>query len=388
MAPISSVAIAGIGITEQAKSIERPTVSLCLEAARAALADAGMTKEDVDGLAAAWPGPGGTVFHPGSVDWAGLLGTPVRWIQDTYPNGIPAALDAAAAIGAGLCHTVLVFGGQSGGMGKDQGRVADYTRPANEFVEVFGAFTTAHFALVAQRYMHRFGVTREQLAGIAAQIRNTGHANPTAVMHGRGPFTAQDVLDAPMVCDPFSRLDLCLSTEGAAAMLLTKLDRARAAAKHPVVLLGGGAEWARQQYVDPPRYDDVGEIGRDAGARTYEMSGLGPADVDVLELYDINSFEVARQLEVLGFCGPGEGCDLAAERGLGVDGGLPTNTDGGLLSFSHIGLGGPTLKLVEGVRQLRHEAGDLQVEGAEVALLTGAGSGAQYHNVLMLGRDR
>lgn len=388
MAPISSVAIAGIGITEQAKSIDRPTISLCLEAARAALADAGMAKENVDGLAAGWPGPGGTVFHPGSVDWAGLLGIPVRWIQDTYPNGIPAALDAAAAIAAGLCHTVLVFGGQSGGMGKDQGRVADYTRPANEFVESFGAFTTAHFALVAQRYLHKFGVSREQLAGIAAQIRTTGHRNPAAVMHGRGPFTAQDVLDAPMVCEPFTRLDLCLSTEGAAAMLLTTVERARACAKHPIVLLGGGAEWARQQYVDPPRYDDIGTIGRDAAERTYAMSGLGPDDVDVLELYDINSFEVARQLEVLGFCGPGEGCDLAAERGLAPEGGLPTNTDGGLLAFSHIGLGGPTLKLVEGVRQLRHEAGDLQVDGAEVALLTGAGSGAQYHNVLMLGRDR
>jgi acetyl-CoA acetyltransferase len=118
------------------------------------------------------------------------------------------------------------------------------------------------------------------------------------------------------------------------------------------------------------------------------MAGLTPADVDVLELYDINSFEIARQLEILGFCSDGEGCDLAAERGLGVDGGLPTNTDGGLMSFSHTGLGGPTLKVVEAVRQLRGECGHLQVKGAEVALLTGAGSGAQYHNVLLLGRDR
>jgi acetyl-CoA acetyltransferase len=154
------------------------------------------------------------------------------------------------------------------------------------------------------------------------------------------------------------------------------------------VILGGGAEWARQQYVDPPRYDDVGMIGADAAERAFAMSGLARGDVDVMQLYDINSFEVARQFEALGYCGAGEGADFALERGLGVDGDLPVNTDGGLMSFSHLGLGGPTLKVVEAVRQLRGEAGNLQVPDAEVSLVTGAGSGAQYHNVMLLGRAR
>lgn len=386
--PLHSVAIAGVGVSELGKRVERTPLSLSLEAARNALADAGIEKGEVDGISARWPGPGGTVFVPGSADWANLLGIPARWIGDTYPQGVPGALDAAAAIAAGLCETVLVFGGQAGGLGTEGGSVADYTRPENEFVAPWGAFTTAHFALVAQVYLHRFGVGIEKLAQIAAEIRNTGSRNPRAAMYGRGPYTADDVLDSPMIAEPFTRLQLCLATEGAAAMVLTTVERAREICEVPISILGGGAEWIRQQYVNPPRYDEVGQVGSDAGRRSFEMAGLAPDDVDVLELYDINSFEIARQLEALGFCAPGEGADFALERGLGVDGDLPTNTDGGLLSFSHLGWGGPTLKVVESVRQLRGECGELQVPGAEVALLTGAGSGAQYHNVMLLGRDR
>jgi acetyl-CoA acetyltransferase len=380
------VAIAGIGITQQAKRLERTTLSLCLEAARGALADAGMTKDDIDGICARWPGPGGTIFLPGSADWAGLLGIPVRWIGDTYPQGVPAALDAGAAIAAGLCNTVLVVGGQAGGLAREDGRVADYTRPDNEFVAPFGSFTAAQFALVAQLYLERHRPRREGIAEVAATIRNHGHANPDAVMADRGPYTAADVLDSAPISEPLRLLELCLATEGAAAMVITSLERARDCPHEPVVLLGGGEEWLRQQYVDPPRFDEVWRIGSDAAERMWGESGLKPSDVDVAELYDINAFEVVRQFEALGFCGPGEGVDFAASTGIGLGEGLPTNTDGGLLSFSHIGWGGPTLKFVEAVRQLRGEAVGRQVEGAEVALVSGAGSGAQYYNVLLLGR--
>ena len=382
------IAVVGVGLTRQAKRLEQSTLSVCLEAVTAALADAGIAKEQVDGICGRWPGPGGTVFQPGSADWAGLLGIPVRWIGDTYPQGVPAALDAAAAISAGLCETVLVVGGQAGGLGRDGGRVADYTRPDNEFVAPFGSFTAAQFALVAQVYLDRYRPRREAIAEVAATIRNFGHKNPNAVLAGRGPFTAADVLASPPIAEPLHLLELCLATEGAAAMVLTTLERARDCPHVPIRLLGGGDEWLRQQYVDPPRFDEVWSIGTDAGRRMWEASGLGPADVDVAEIYDINAFEVVRQFEVLGFCGPGEGAEFAAETGLGPGGGLPTNTDGGLLSFSHIGWGGPTLKIIEAVRQLRGEAGERQVADAGVAIVSGAGSGAQYYNVLLLGADR
>jgi acetyl-CoA acetyltransferase len=385
--PLSGVAIAGVGLTAQARTLEMSSAVASLQAAKAALADAGMTKDDVDGIAARWPGPGGTVFEPGSADWAGLMGIHVSWIGDTYPQGVPAVLDAAAAIRAGLCETVLITGGQAGVMAAEAGRVASYTRPANEFVEPFGSFTAAQFALVAQRYLARFPHARQGMAQAAATIRNVGSANPEAVMFGRGPYTAQDVLDSPPVVDPFHRLELCLANEGAAALVLTSVQRARRCPRPPVVVLGGGAEWMRQQYVDPPRYEEVWSIGAGAARRAFGMCGLGPDDVDLLEIYDVNSYEVLRQLEALGFCGEGEGADFVLERGIGLDGALPTCTDGGILSFSHIGWGAPTLKVLEAVRQIRGEAGDRQVAGAEVALVAGAGAGAQYHNVLLLGPD-
>lgn len=381
--PFHRTAIVGVATTRQARALDVSTLGACLEAAHAALADAGLTVADVDGICARWPGPGGTVFHPGSADWAKLLGIPLRWIGDTYPQGVPALLDAAAAIAAGLCETVLVVGGQAG-LARD-GAVADYTRPANEFVEVWGAMTAAHFALVAQVYLHRFTPDRERMAGIAATIRNAGSRNPEAVMFGRGPYTAGDVLDAPPVASPFTRLDLCLANEGAAAMVVTTRERARDLPARPVALLGGACEWYRQQYVDPPRYDEVSRIGARAAADAFAMAGVTPADVDVLELYDINTFEVVRQLEVLGYCAEGEGVDYAHDAGIGLDGARPVNTDGGLLSYSHIGWGGPTLKIVEAVRQLRGTAGPSQVRGAEIVVATGAGSGAQYHNVAVLG---
>lgn len=385
---LSDVAIVGVGVTQQARRLDTTSLAVSLEAAKLAIADAGLGKEDVDGIAARWPGPGGTVFQPGSADWAGLLGIHVNWIGDSYPQGIPAVLDAAAAISSGICDTVLITGGQAGVMNAEAGRVASYTRPNNEFVEPFGSFTSAQFALVAQRYLHRFPLARVAMAEVAAAIRNTGSINPEAVMYGRGPYTAQDVLDAPPVVDPFTLLDLCLANEGAAALVVTSVERARACRHTPVVVLGGGMEWMRQQYVDPPRYDEVWSIGAGAARRAFGMADLVPVDVDVAQFYDVNSYEVLRQFEALGFCGEGEGGEYARERGIGLDGDLPVCTDGGAMSFSHIGWGAPTLKIVECVRQLRGDAGERQIPGVEVALAAGAGAGAHYYNVLLLGCER
>src|SRR4051812_40542360 len=299
-----------------------------LDAAKLALADAGLRHTDLDGIAARWPGPGGTTLAPGSADWSTLLGTPIDWIGDSYPQGIPGLLDAAGAILTGQATTVLVTGGQAGILGG--GRVASYTQPGNEFVAPFGAFTAAHFALVAQRHLERFPHVRQGMAEIAAAIRNTGSANPDAVMTGRGPYTAADVLAAPKVVEPFTLLDLCLASEGGAAFVVTSLERARDLRRTPVVVLGAGMEWKRQQYVDPPRYDELWTLGSRAAGKAFGQAGLGPHDVDVAQLYDVNSLEVARQFEALGFCAVGEGTDFATSTGIGLEGKLPTCTDGGL----------------------------------------------------------
>ncbi len=381
--PLHQVAIVGVGATTMARTLDDSTLGVMLEASKRAVADANLTFEDVDGFAARWPGPGGTVFQPGAPDWSKLLGIPLRWVQDTYPQGVPALLEAAAAIAAGQCQTVLCVGGQAGL--SREGAVADYTRPANEFVEVWGAMTAAHFALVANVYLDRFRPDRRKLAEIPVAIRNAGSENPNAVMVGRGPYTVDDVLDAPMVASPFTRLDLCLATEGAAAWVMTTVERARDLGVTPIAVLGGGCEWYRQQYVDPPRYDEVGRIGEAAARDSFRMAGLTPTDIDVLDIYDINSFEVVRQLEVFGYCAEGEGVDFAYDVGIDKHGKFPINTDGGLMAYSHIGWGGPNLKIVEAVRQIRGTAGPGQVDDARTALISGAGSGAQYHNVAILG---
>ena len=382
---IQDVAIVGVHATAQAKRQQRSALSLCLEAALGAVEDAGLSMSDVDGISGRWPGPGGTLMHPGSMDWATLLGREVTWVQDTYPQGVPALLDAASAIASGQCNTVLVVGGQAG-IHDDRNSVAAYTRPENEFVAPWGAFTAVHFALVAQRYLDAYPNSRIAAARVAAYIRNQGRTNPHAVMYGRGPYEVEDILSATPIATPFTLLDLCLATEGAAAMVITRKEIARNT-RAPIWLLGGACEWYRQQYVNPPRYEEVWTIGRSAAERAFRQAGCGPKDVDVAQLYDINSFEVLRQLEVLGFCELGEAADFIDENFEGETLRLPINTDGGLMSYSHIGWGGPTLKIVESVHQLRNEAAERQVPDASVALATGAGSGAQYHNIALLGRE-
>lgn len=378
--------IAGIGITRQARSLDATSLSICVEAVEKCLEDAGLMMADVDGFAARWPGPGGTVLEPGAWDWTRVFNQSFRWIGDTYPQGVPGVLDAAAAVSTGLCEVAIVVGGQAGVLGS--GRVASYTRPDNEFVAQWGLITAAHFALIARIYFDRFSPDRDGLSAIAAAIRNAGSRNPDAVMTGRGPFSPADITASPMIAEPFHLLDLCLATEGASAILVTTPERARDMASTPVEILGGASEWFRQQYLDPPRYDEVGRIGSDAYARTFAMAGLTAHDVDVFELYDINTWEVVRQVETLGLCGEGEGTDFLVDAGIGPEGRVPINTDGGLMSFSHTGFGGPNLKVVEAVRQIRGVAGPGQVAGAEVAFVTGAGSGAQYHNAMVLGRSR
>lgn len=381
-----AAAIVGVYTTPQGLRIDREPLSLCLEAAVGAIRDAGLDKSDIDGLCGRWMGPGGTVMGPGSIDWSTLLGIPLHWVGDSYPAGVPALLDACAAIAAGLCHTVLVVGGQARTR-VPGGPVVSYTRPDNEFTGCYGSYTSAQFALVAQRYFHLFGAQPEKMAQLAASIRNMGSIRPGATLYGRGPFTAADVMASPMFVEPFHLLELCLTSEGAVAFIVTSAARARDCRAVPVHVLGGGMEWMRQQYVDPPLYDQVGRIGEDGIRRAAAMAGIDVRDLDVFELYDANAFEIVRQVEVFGLCGAGEGFDFVAERGIGVGpGNLAINTDGGLMSFSHLGHSGPTLKVVEAVRQLRHEAPTSQAPDAELAIVSGAGSGAQYFNLAILGR--
>jgi acetyl-CoA acetyltransferase len=256
-----------------------------------------------------------------------------------------------------------------------------------EFTDVWGSYVVAQFALVAARHMHEFGTTSRQLAEVAATIRNNGTTNPEAMMYGRGPYTAEDVLASRIVATPFHLLDCCIVGEGGAAIVVTTQERARDLPHPPVAVLGGAMEYHQAAYANPALYREVGQIGRRAAARSYAMAGVTPGDVDVFCLYDPNSFEVIRQLEALGLCAEGEGGPLAAGGAIAVDGKHPVNPDGGCLAYAWNGTQQMTLKVTEAVRQLRRTAVH-QVDGAELAVVGTAGSGAQHYEAAVLGRSR
>jgi len=384
--PYHDVAIVGVHNTDQARVLEGDdSRSITFAAGMGALADAGLGPRDIDGV----------VGQTGSDLIYQARNGPV-W-RSYSGMGIPAVLEVAAAIATGLASTVLISAG-SAGVYTDRASTAPWTRPTNEFVAPFGMFTAAEFALIARRHMHRFGTAPEALATVAATIRNNGHVNPEACYFGRGPFTVQDILDSRMVADPFHLLDCSMTAEGGCALVLAQGDVARDLAQDPVWVLGGNTDHFGPSYQHPPAWDlggnrrpDLvdGTVGRRAIETAWSMSGLGPDDVDVCELYDPFSFEIIRQFEAFGFCAEGEGGDYVTSGVIEPGGRHPITTDGGLMSFSH---GGATVQLLQrvirGVQQLRGGCPTMQVEGAEVALCSGGGAGALFTDVLLLGKEQ
>ena len=378
--------IVGIYQTKQAKTLPgRTSQDIVIEAVKGAIADAGLTPRDVDGAAVDWPGPGGAPAE--AANWAMYLQQPLAWIDSHHLDtaGVRGVLKAAAAVEAGLCDIAVVGSGRAGPFSTDG------TSPgANmnmEFAEPFGSFVIAQFAVVAQRHMHEFGTRQEQLAKVSATIRNHGHVNPDAVMYGAGPYTVEDILASPWIATPFHRLDCCLMNEGGCALVITTAERARDLPHHPVRVLSGGMEFFQGNYANPPLYRDLRHLGRRAAAKAFAKAGVTPDEVDVFSLYDPVSFEIIRQFEMLGLCAEGEGGAFIEGDRLSRSGQCPTNLDGGMLAGSWTGTGQLTLKVIEGVRQLRRTCGDRQVPDAELSLITNAGSGAQHIELMLLGRN-
>ena len=384
--PFHDVVIIGVHNTRQAKVLEgHDSRSIALAAAIGAVQDAGLLPGDIDGVV----GPLGNDFiHQFRIG-------PV-W-RSLSPLGIPAVLEAAAAIACGLATSVLITTGEAGSY-REHTATAPWTRPTNEFVAPFGMFTAAEFALMARRHMHLYGTSPEAMAHVAAVIRNNGHANPDAVFHGRGPFSAADVLASRMIADPFHLLDCAMTSEGGAALVLTSAARARDLPGPSITILGGGVDHIGPAYQHPPVWEFAGSgrpdliagtVGRRAGELAFAAAGIGPDDVDVCEFYDPFSFEIIRQFEAFGFCDEGEGGDFVLSGVIEPGGRFPVTTDGGTMSFSHGGAAVQLLqRVIRGVQQLRGECRSMQVADPQIALCTGGGSGALFTDVLVLGGAR
>lgn len=343
--PFADVAIVGTYNTKQARRLEGVTTEqLVIEAIKGAAVDAGIGLEEIDGVC------GGDMLGPPSpLAIVRALGGRPSWRKTAV--GIEAIIDSALAIASGQCDTVVIYAAQAGAY-TDRGSTPPWTLPSSEFVEWTGLFTAAEFALIAQRHMHEYGTKTEALAEVASAIRSNGARNPEAVYFGR-ECAPEDVLASRMIADPYHLLDCCTASEGGAAMVLTRADRARELGVTPVYILGGAGEWQGEAYEEAPVWKKFCWSGREGGRRTFEMAGLTPADIDVCEFYDNFSWEVIRLFETYGFCGDGEGGDFVMDGRIRLDGALPTTTDGGLMSYSHAGVAQALQRVISGVHQIR-----------------------------------
>lgn len=403
------VAIVGVAVPRIAKHIPDETAaSLTLKSILAALDDAGLHTYDVNGMCATWPGPGGSP-QAWSSNWARQLGVTLNWVieEGLDVGGIRGVVNAAAAIKAGLCETAVVATATAGGppqSGRDRMAAIHHRGPqfvsgastsdgrgdvsiaALEFNHPYGGSGAVHrFALNAMRHMHDYGTTHEQIAEVAATIRNNGFINPEAQMFGRGPYTADDILASRWIAEPLHLLECSLVGQSGVAVVLTSGERARDLRRPPVYVLAGAMEMDDGPHHNPALNRVNGNLGGDRVKVAYSQAGITPGDIDVLSVYDPTAFEVIRNLEMLGFCGPGEGGPFIEGGTIALGGKIPTNTDGGLLSHAWSTMGQLLLKVVEGVRQLRGECASRQVQGAELAVCTNSVSGAHHVEALILG---
>jgi acetyl-CoA acetyltransferase len=365
-----AAAIVGIGETPYTRRSLRTAEELQFEASLAAIADAGLTPPDIDGVI-----PVGITGVPAE-DYVTNFGIRDLRFSALIPHGgasgVGALQCAAAAIAAGICTTVLVPFGRNVSSGARAGvRIHQMPqfRLVTEFERPAGAIAPAQlYGPMARQHMQRYGTTSEQFGEIAVVCREHAILNGNAVM--TKPITLADHQNSRMITDPFRLLDCSLESDGGAAYVVTSVERARDLRQPAVELLG-----VAMGHPDSPnsitQRPDLGEIGiARAAPIAFAMAGAGPADIDVAEVYDCFTYVVLRQFEDMGFCARGEGGPFVANGRLRIDGALPTNTHGGLLSQGHmLGMN----HIVELVRQLRGQGGAAQVAGAEVGLVTGYG---------------
>lgn len=363
-------AIAGIGYTAFNAKSGRTVLDLALEAGRKAIEDSGIPIAEVDGVVS---------FHFNdsvpSIAVATGLGLPAPRYAVEFSSGGNAAnlivMAAAAAVEAGLAETVLVYRAMNGRSGFRLGGGRDMaSRGVTQFTAPFGWITYPQaMAMWCRRHMIKYGTTSEQLGEIAVTCRRHAEANPRAMQ--RGPMSLADHQASRMIVEPFHLLDICLESDGACAVVVTKADRARDARHKPVYIMGaayGGGPNQGDDLFDALRWPDhAHNYAKYIADDLWGSAGIGPKDVDVAEIYDCFTYSVIMQLEGLGFCKEGEGGAFVQGGRIGMGGEIPVNTHGGLLSeayihgFNHV---------IEAVEQLRGQSGPRQVPGAEIALTT------------------
>jgi acetyl-CoA acetyltransferase len=368
-----TAAIAGIGLSRLGRDLPDTPLELAASALQQALADAGLSHAEVDGLAINFGWPLGLDYDR----IAESFGLDIRWVNQFWTHGrfVTMALQAAAmAVSAGLadvvaCVTAANFSRERGILGgpgdieglREEGGTHGENPPYGLTAPAGGA------ALAMQRYMALYGATQEQLAAVAMTLRRHALLNPNAIQ--KRPLTLEAYLAARLVVEPLRLYDCCMVTDGAAVVLVTSAERARDLRQPPVYLSGmQGLRAGRDEFIFAP--PGLG-INQQAPGRVtpkprdqdvYRMAGIGRADIAGLYTYDAFTPLVLFVLERFGFCAPGEAAAWIQDGRIGLGGELPVNTSGGLLSEAHVS---GWNSIAEIVRQLRGQAGPRQIDGAE-----------------------
>ncbi|MBY4596369.1 thiolase [Ottowia caeni] len=343
-----------------------------------ALDDCGLSLRDVDGLFGA-----ATQSRMITLALREYLGIDPRYGDSTYLGGssfMTHVAHAQAAIEAGLCEVAVVTYGSTQ---RTEGRSATRAKDVNPYETPFRPFLpSTAYALAASRHMYEFGTTREHLAEIAVAARKWAQLNPAA--WEKKDLTIEQVLSSRMVSYPLTVRDCCLVTDGGGALIMTSAERARDLRKPPAYVLGCGESASHTAISNMA--DLTRTAAQESGARAYAAAGLGPKDIDVREVYDAFTLTTLLFLEDLGFCPKGEGGAFVSDGKLRPGGALPTNTNGGGLSYCHPGMYGLFL-LIEAVRQVRGECGQRQVANCNVALAHGNGGVLSSQSTVILGNS-
>lgn len=382
----NQVAIVGVGESEIGKVPHMTGLGLNAQAARRAAEDAGLEPGDIDGLLTAYSMTE-PYFMLGTV-LAEYLGLRPRFAASMVVGGATPAVmlgHAAAAIAAGQAETVLVVAGENRATGQSRDQaVQALTAVGHPFFESpYGPQIPAFYAMVARRYMHEYGTTREEMAAVAVRARAHAARHPNA--HMKKPITVEDVLASKPIADPLRLLDCCLISDAGGAFIVTSAERARDLKAPPVYLLGIGEHHTHEHLTFAPSLTAFGAA--ESSARAFAMAGLTPGDVDFAELYDCFSIVPIISAEEIGLAERGEAGRLFASGETAIEGRLPVNTHGGMMSHAHAGAAGGLFGIIEAVRQLRGNEGERQVARHEIALVHNEGGVMSSHCTLLLGRN-
>jgi acetyl-CoA C-acetyltransferase len=380
------VAIIGVGQSAFYRGYQGSIRELAFEAFREAMQDAGISNQEVDASIICSAPEYDNQRSPSGIiaEYLGLNPQPTFAIESVCSSSTTGIRVGYSLVKSGLHDIVVVLGFQkmseitSADSQERMGRGADIL-----WESPFGTMMPAYYAMHAQAHFARYGSTEKDLALIRVKASKYGSLNEKAVY--RKEVKLEDALSAGVVSSPLKRFDCCANADGASCIIIAGKDKAKEISSKPVWIIGMGSATASMTLTGRDALDGLA-CARLAAQRAYDMAGVAPQDIDVAEVHDCFTIAELMAYENLGFAEPGKGVDLIRDGQTYLDGKIPVNVDGGLLSKGHpIGAtGGSQVRTI--VLQLRGEAGAIQVPGAEIGLVHNIGGVGVYGNVIILGR--